>query len=170
MSRGPEPESPRHRTAAAIRLDAPLDRGAYAAIGFGLMAVKYLVEAGLGDYGVGLFMGTPLLGGTIAAWLYNRPVRRGLGASLLVAQLAILLCAAFLLRFAPGRPASLGLPLLMGAERICRPVPTYEVRTAARGSKAARGTSTRSIRRPLGPSGPTSSTRSIAACSTTSSG
>jgi hypothetical protein len=299
MSHGPEPESPRHRTAAVLRLDAPLDRGTYAAVGFGLMALKYLVEAGLvwaftnrfyqpldflnpllavrekyfqppapdwlgwvlviwsipflciattmsvrraldagigpwmglwifvpgvnfvlmivlclmpssprpaavtradevraahsilsslvgavagavvglvmlafsvyglRDYGFGLFMGSPLLVAAIAAWLYNRPVRRGLGGSLLVAQLAILICGAFLMLFAleglvclamlyplaaamglvgglvgytiatlaPGRPASLGLPLLalpliMGAERLYRPVPTYEVRTA----------------------------------------
>jgi hypothetical protein len=103
----------------------------------------------------------------IAAWLYNRPVRRGVGGSLLVAQLALLVCGAFLMLFAleglvclvmlyplaaamglvgglvgysiaalaPGRPTSLGVPLLvlplvMGAERIYRPTPTYEVRSA----------------------------------------
>ena len=140
--------------------------GAMAGAGAGLVMLAFSVYM-LRDYGFGLFMGSPLLVGAIAAWLYNRPVRRGIGGSLLVAQLAILLCGAFLMLFAleglvclvmlyplaavmalvgglvgytiatlaPGRPASLGvplilLPLMMGAERLYRQVPTYEVRTA----------------------------------------
>lgn len=141
-----------------------LGAGVGSTVGLAMLAFSVY---GLRDYGAGLFMGTPLLVAAIAAWLYNRPVRRGIGGSLLVAQLAILLCGAFLMLFAleglvclamlyplaavmglvgglvgysiaslaPGRPASLGLPLLvlpllMGAERLYRTVPTYEVRSA----------------------------------------
>lgn len=140
--------------------------GAVVGATVGLLMLAFSVYV-LRDYGAGLFMGTPLLVAAIAAWFYNRPVRRGLGGSLLVAQLSLLICGAFLMLFAlegvvclamlyplaaamglvgglvgysiaalaPGRPTSLGVPLLvlplvMGAERIYRPAPTYEVRSA----------------------------------------
>ena len=52
---------------------------------------------GLGDYGIGLFMGTPIMVGAVSAYLYNRPVPRGLAGSLFVAMLAISVCGLALL-------------------------------------------------------------------------
>jgi len=52
------------------------------------------------DYGVALFLGTPILVGAVSAFLYNRPYPRGLGSSLLVAEVAIFLCGTAVLLFA----------------------------------------------------------------------
>ncbi len=52
------------------------------------------------DYGVALFLGTPILVGVVSAFLYNRPYPRNLGSSLLVAELAIFLCGIAVLLFA----------------------------------------------------------------------
>ena len=52
------------------------------------------------DYGVALFLGTPILVGAVSAFLYNRPYPRGLGSSLLVAELSIVLCGTAVLLFA----------------------------------------------------------------------
>ncbi len=54
----------------------------------------------LRDYGGTLFLGTPILVGTVSAFLYNRPFPRDLGSSLLVAELAIVLSGAAILLFA----------------------------------------------------------------------
>jgi hypothetical protein len=52
------------------------------------------------DYGLTLFMGTPILMGAASAYIFNRPRVRTLGSSLLVAQLAILISGMTLLIFA----------------------------------------------------------------------
>ena len=52
------------------------------------------------DYGASLFLGTPVLVGTVSAFLYNRPYPRDFVTSLLVAQLAILLSGTIVLLFA----------------------------------------------------------------------
>ena len=52
------------------------------------------------DYGVALFLGTPILVGAVSTFLYNRPYPRGLGSSLLVAEVAIFLCGTAVLLFA----------------------------------------------------------------------
>ena len=55
---------------------------------------------GLKDYGVTLFLGTPIWMGAISAFAFNRPVRRSILGSLLVAQISILIAGAALLLFA----------------------------------------------------------------------
>jgi hypothetical protein len=52
------------------------------------------------DYGITLFMGTPILMGAASAYIFNRPRVRGLGSSLLVAQLSILISGVAILIFA----------------------------------------------------------------------
>lgn len=52
------------------------------------------------DYGVALFLGTPILIGTVSAFLYNRPHPRDLATSLLVAEVAIFLSGAAVLLLA----------------------------------------------------------------------
>jgi hypothetical protein len=53
-----------------------------------------------GSYGISLFLGTPVLMGVTSAFLYNRPTRRGLGGTLLVGQVSVVLGAFALLLFA----------------------------------------------------------------------
>ena len=52
------------------------------------------------DYGVSLFLGTPILVGSVSAFLYNRPYPRDLVSSLLVAEVAIFFCGTAVLLFA----------------------------------------------------------------------
>ncbi len=52
------------------------------------------------DYGVALFLGTPILVGAVSAYLYNRPYPRDLSSSLLVAQAAIFVSGMAVLLFA----------------------------------------------------------------------
>lgn len=54
----------------------------------------------LSSYGASLFLGTPLLMGAASAYIYNRPHRRSFFASIMVAQLSILMGGFGLLIFA----------------------------------------------------------------------
>ena len=54
----------------------------------------------LSSYGASLFMGTPLLMGALAGYIYNRPQPRSYGQSSAVGLLAVLVAAAALLLFA----------------------------------------------------------------------
>jgi len=52
----------------------------------------------LNSYGAALFFGTPLIAGAVSAFLFNRPSRRTIGATLLQATLMLVFsCSAFLL-------------------------------------------------------------------------
>jgi hypothetical protein len=76
-----------------------------ALIGVASSLVIALVMVGIGvyalkDYGVTLFLGTPIWMGAVSAFLYNRPFPRSFGGSLVVAEMSILIAGAALLLFA----------------------------------------------------------------------
>jgi uncharacterized membrane protein YhaH (DUF805 family) len=76
-----------------------------ALVGVASSLVIALVMVGIGvyglkDYGVTLFVGTPIWMGAVSAFLYNRPFPRTLPGSLMVAELSILIAGAALLLFA----------------------------------------------------------------------
>ncbi len=73
--------------------------GVAASLAIALIMVGVSVY-GLQDYGVALFLGTPVWMGAVSAFAYNRPVPRSLLGSLLVAQTSILIAGAALLLFA----------------------------------------------------------------------
>jgi hypothetical protein len=73
--------------------------GIVAGLGIALVMVGIGVYA-LKDYGATLFLGTPILVGATSAFIYNRPYVRTLGSSLVVSQLAILMCGLAMLLFA----------------------------------------------------------------------
>lgn len=54
----------------------------------------------LGEYGASLFVGTPLLMGAIASYLYNRPYSRSTGASVLVGTISVSAALGVMLLFA----------------------------------------------------------------------
>jgi len=64
------------------------------------LAVLSIVIYGTGDYGYVLFIGMPVLVSTISAFLYNRPSRRTLFGSLVIANISILLVGVAMLLFA----------------------------------------------------------------------
>lgn len=99
------PSRPRPVEVIEGRLEETEHRFRSALFGVGVsivigMAMLAFSVYGLGDYGIGLFMGTPILVGAVSSFLYNRPVPRGLGGSLGVALLAISLCGLALLLIA----------------------------------------------------------------------
>ena len=73
--------------------------GIVASLGITVVMVGVGVYA-LEDYGATLFLGTPILVGATSAFIYNRPYARTLGSSLVVSQLAILMCGLAMLLFA----------------------------------------------------------------------
>lgn len=73
--------------------------GVAASLAIALIMVGVSVY-GLQDYGVTLFLGTPVWMGAVSAFAYNRPVPRSILGSLLVAQISILIAGAALLLFA----------------------------------------------------------------------
>jgi uncharacterized membrane protein YhaH (DUF805 family) len=73
--------------------------GIAASLGISLVMVGVGVYA-LKEYGATLFLGTPILMGATSAFIYNRPYPRGLGRSLIVAELSIVLSGLAILLFA----------------------------------------------------------------------
>jgi uncharacterized membrane protein YhaH (DUF805 family) len=76
-----------------------------ALVGVASSLVIALLMVGIGvygykDYGVTLFLGTPIWMGAVSAFLYNRPFPRTFLASLMVAELSIIIAGAALLLFA----------------------------------------------------------------------
>lgn len=76
-----------------------------ALIGVASSLVIALVMVGVGvyglkDYGVALFLGTPIWMGAVSAFLYNRPFPRTFLGSLVVAEMSIIIAGAALLLFA----------------------------------------------------------------------
>jgi hypothetical protein len=65
---------------------------ALAMVGFSVYGMK--------DYGVTLFLGTPIWMGAVSAFLYNRPFPRTLVGSLVVAEISIIIAGGALLLFA----------------------------------------------------------------------
>lgn len=78
----------------------PLIASAFKAVGLtallGLIATLLSVF-GLGQYGAGLFIGTPFVMGVLAAYLVNQSENRGLRVSISVALLSVVICAGALL-------------------------------------------------------------------------
>ena len=54
----------------------------------------------LGEYGLMLFVGGPVVMGTIARWRINQPAYRGFASAIAVGVLACLMCAGMLVLFA----------------------------------------------------------------------
>ncbi len=78
-------------------------RSALLGIFFSMLITLFMVLISVyafAEYGVVLFLGTPILVGTVSAFLYNRPHPRTLLGSLFVTQLSILFCGVGLLLFA----------------------------------------------------------------------
>ena len=73
--------------------------GVLASVALSVVLVLLFVYA-LGDYGSSLFLGAPILVGALSSYIYNRPRLRGLGESLGVAGLSILISGASMLLFA----------------------------------------------------------------------
>ena len=91
---------------------APVDEGDSTAKNSGVIAALVGAAAGfvyaivstiftvyvLDSYGAALFFGTPLIAGTVSAWLFNTPARRSAGATILQATLmTAFCCSGFLL-------------------------------------------------------------------------
>lgn len=78
-------------------------RSALVGVGSSLLIALAMVVVsvyGFKDYGVTLFLGTPIWMGAVSAFVYNRPFPRTLGGSLLVSQVSILVAGTALLLFA----------------------------------------------------------------------
>lgn len=91
----------------AIPKPAPqLDRRIHSALaGVAASVLICLIMLGISvygfeDYGAALFLGTPILMGAVSAFLYNRPSPRGLGGSILVAEISVAVAGMVLLLFA----------------------------------------------------------------------
>lgn len=99
----------RTRAGYSLTIDRPapqLDRQIQSALA-GVAASVLISLAMMGisvyafaDYGVALFLGTPILMGAASAYFYNRPHVRTLGGSIAVAEIAILVAGMVLLLFA----------------------------------------------------------------------
>ncbi len=66
---------------------------------FALLATALSVYA-MDSYGGSLFIGMPIVAGTVAGFVYNQPCMRGIGASMLVGMLSVAIGGLFLLLFA----------------------------------------------------------------------
>lgn len=91
VNRAVEPQDQHQVKSAMIGVASSLII-ALAMLGVGVYALK--------DYGVTLFLGTPIWMGAVSAFLYNRPFPRSFLGSLVVAELSIVIAGAALLLFA----------------------------------------------------------------------
>ena len=98
----PAAVEPGSADAAIAQLDHGLRSsllGIAVSVGIGLLLL-FIVIYGTGNYGNVLFMGMPILVSTVSAFLYNRPSRRTLRGSLVIANISILLVGVAILLFA----------------------------------------------------------------------
>lgn len=99
------PSDPRARwlPPAHPEATAPVLRSAALGIAAGILIVLAAVPIAVfaaGEYGASLFLATPLVSATVAAYLFNRPFGFSLKASLAVAQVTVLLSGLGVLLFA----------------------------------------------------------------------